>query len=142
MKKLAYNQIQLIMFTISLAAFLFIGAHSLLYNDDMLNMIQVSMPFKEMWLFLFVDGAHLPAYFVLLKIWQFFFGNSIFVARCFSYVGLLACAFGCGRMVKKLYGEKAGLWYTALSLFLPVSFWFEITIRMYSWACFFCTAPF
>ena len=143
MKKLAYNQVNLIMFVISWIVFLSIGSHSLLYNDEMTSLLEVRMPLGKMLRFLFMEDAHLPVYFVLLKIWQFFFGETIFVARCFSYAGLLACAFGAGHMVKNLYGEKAGLWYTALFLFLSgYMFLFAITIRMFSWACFFCTASF
>ena len=143
MKKLTYNQINLIMFVISWIVFLFVGSHSLLYNDEMTNMLEVRMPFGKMLHFLFMEDAHLPVYFVLLKVWQVFFGETIFAARCFSYAGLLACAFGLGRMIKNLYGEKAGLWYTALFLFLSgYMFLFAVTIRMYSWACFFCTAAF
>lgn len=130
------------MFLISLTAFFYLDSHYLLYNDEMATMLEMRMPFKEMIGFIFTQDIHPPFYFILLKIWTFVFGNTVYIARCFSYIGLLACAFGGGYMVKRLYGEKAGVWYTALFLFLPVSFWLIGTIRMYSWACFFCTAAF
>ena len=143
MKKTTYNYINMVMFLISWTVFLCLGSQSLMYNDEMMNMLELRMPLGKMIHFLFTEDAHIPAYHILLKIWQFVFGDSVFAARCFSYAGLLACAFGAGRMVKHLYGAKAGLWYTALFLFLSGYFFlYAITIRMYSWACFFCTAAF
>jgi len=142
MKKLTYNQINIVLLTISWIVFLYLGSHFLLYNDDMATMLEVRMPFGEMLRFLSVEDIHLPVYFILLKMWLFVFGDSIFAARCFSYVGVLAGAFVAGGMIKKLYGEKAGFWYTVLVLFLPVSFSLALTIRMYSWVSFFCAASF
>ena len=142
MKKLTYNQINIVLLTISWIVFLYLGSHFLLYNDDMATMLEVRMPFGEMLRFLSVEDIHLPVYFILLKMWLFVFGDSIFAARCFSYVGVLAGAFVAGGMIKKLYGEKAGFWYTVLVLFLPVSFSLALTIRMYSWVSFFCAAAF
>ncbi|MBO4643384.1 MAG: glycosyltransferase family 39 protein [Alphaproteobacteria bacterium] len=130
------------MFIVSIVVFFFLNNHSLLCLDEMATMLKMQMSFRDMMTLLYVEDVHLPAYFILLKVWLSVFGTSVFVARCFSYIGLLACAFGGGFMVKKLYGEKAGIWFAALFLFMPVSFWFARTIRMYSWACFFCTMAF
>lgn len=142
MIKLTYNQINIILLTFSWFLFLYLGGHYLLYNDDMATMLEVRMPLGEMLRFLFTEDVHLPVYFILLKAWLFIFGDSIFAARCFSYLGLLGGAFVAGGMVKKLYGEKAGFWYTILILFMPMSFSHLVTIRMYSWANFFCIAAF
>ncbi|MBO4521322.1 MAG: glycosyltransferase family 39 protein [Alphaproteobacteria bacterium] len=142
MRKITYRQVNGILFLISLVFFLFLNSHSLLYLDEMATMLKMRMSFDEMMRFLLTQDVHLPVYFILLKSWLSVFGVSVFAARCFSYLGLLACAFGGGALVKKLYGEKAGVWFTALFLFMPVSFWFARTIRMYAWACFFCTMAF
>ena len=142
MRKTTYYRMNVLMLFISVSMFICLYSHHLLYCDDMATLLVMRMPFGEMLRFLFTEDVHLPVYFILLKVWMFFFGDSVYIARCFSYAGLLACAFGCGYMVKRLYGERAGLWYTALFLFLPASFWLIKTIRMYSWACFFCTAVF
>ena len=140
MSKATYYRINGLMLMISWTVFLYLNAHYLLYNDEMATMMEIRMPFGDMMRFLLTEDIHLPAYYVLLKMWMFVFGDSVFSARCFSYAGLAACAFGGGYMVRRLYGDKAGLWFAALFLFLPVSFWFAKTIRMYSWACFFCSA--
>ncbi|MBO4643612.1 MAG: glycosyltransferase family 39 protein, partial [Alphaproteobacteria bacterium] len=130
------------MFMVSALIFFVLNNHSLLHLDEMATMLEMRMPLKEMLNFLFTEDVHPPVYYILLKIWLLFFGDSVFAARVFSYLGVLACAFGGGFMVKKLYGERAGVWYTALFLFLPASFWLFREIRMYSWACFFCTMAF
>lgn len=142
MQKVMEKNIFFVFFLISFSIFIFLNTHFLLRNDEVSTMLEMRMPFREMLHFLFVEDVHPPVYFVLLKLWTTVFGESVFVARLFSYVGLLACAFVCGNHMKKLYGEQAGLWYTLLCLFLPVSFWLFCTIRMYSWAFFFCTAAF
>ena len=140
-KKLSYK-LNFVLFILSYVVFLYCNSHSLLSNDDITTMAKMRMPLGQMLRLLCTEDVHLPVYFILLKMWLSVFGVSVFMARFFSYAGILACAFVCGNMVKKLYGEKAALWTTVLFLFLPQSFVLIEMIRMYSWACFFCTAAF
>ena len=142
MQKVIEKKYFFVFFLINFSIFIFLNTHFLLSNDEVSTMLEMRMPFREMLHFLFVEDVHPPVYFILLKFWTVVFGESVFAARCFSYLGVLLGAFVCGNLVKKLYGQQAGLWFTLLCLFLPEAFWMAKTIRMYSWAFFFCTAAF
>ena len=137
-----YVKLNLLMLAISLAAFLLIGYHPYLQNDDMSTLLQLRGPIRKMWHFLVTEDIHLPVYFFLIRGWFCIFGDSVFSARCFSYLGVLCCAFGGGIMLRRLYGEKAALWFTLLFLCSPGTFYMAYIIRMYSFACFFCLAAF
>ena len=85
------------------------------------------------------SDAHPPLYFIGLKAFTLLFGDSIFVMRLFSIVGLLFLALlGIGP-VKHLLGIKNGILFSILCLYLPVSVSFAQEARMYTWICFLIT---
>ena len=67
-------------------------------------------------------------------IWRW--GESILAYRLLSVAGMVATALLGPVVVRRMFGERAGLAFSALVLFLPFSQHMAWQIRMYSWSMF------
>ena len=82
------------------------------------------------------EDVHPLLYYVLLRGVRCLFGENIIVYRLFSVVGML-CVAGLGpALVRRDFGSRAGLLYSAFVLFTPYMLFQATEIRMYSWAMF------
>ena len=95
---------------------------------------------KQDWNTLFVaaiDDVHPVLYYVLLKIFTSIPGNSLVTFRIFSVIPIIALSIMSYTHISKKFGEKTGLAFAFILLFLPVTFHYGAQIRMYSWAMLF-----
>lgn len=84
-----------------------------------------------------IDDVHPILYYILLKIFTMIFGNSMVVFRVFSVIPLIVLSLFSYTHISKKYGEKTGLYFAFILLFLPITFHYATQIRMYSWAMLF-----
>jgi len=85
------------------------------------------------------QDAQPPFYYFSLYLWFSVFGSSILSGKLYSMLGLLSIGLLGLFPVKRLFGNKVALLFTAAALFLPYSFYIGGEIRMYTWATFFAT---
>lgn len=82
---------------------------------------------------------HPPLYYLMLRVFVFIFGNTVFTLRTFSVLGAAALAsLGIGP-VRRALGNRFGLIYTGMTFALPIIFSMAQEARMYTWAAFFVT---
>lgn len=86
-----------------------------------------------------IDDVHPVLYYVLLKIFTMIFGNSMLVYRIFSVIPLIILAIFSYTHIGKKFGEKTGLYFNFILLFLPITIHYATQIRMYAWAMLFVT---
>ncbi len=92
----------------------------------------------EIWELARVD-VHPPLYFYMLKVFSMIFGQSVFVLRGFSALGVLALfSLGIGP-VRRICGKTTGLLFSFLVTVTPMYLGMGQEIRMYTWAIFFVT---
>lgn len=128
--------------------FIFIGFCSLLYNnyinqtfwyDEAYTIALMKLSFSEIWMITAID-VHPPLYYFMLKIFIGIFGDSLFIMRLFSNLGVTAsCLLGLFP-IKRLFGEKVAFSFVLLMVLMPVNQYLGVEIRMYSWAMFFVLA--
>ena len=84
-----------------------------------------------------IDDVHPILYYIILKIFVTIFGNSIVAFRIFSVIPLILLTIFSYTHISKKFGEKAGLYFSFILLFLPVTIHYATQIRMYSWVMLF-----
>ncbi len=114
-----------------------LGAESFSYDESYTAAI-IGHPLTAIWNIAALD-RYPPLYYIMLHVYSLVFGNSDLSLRLFSYAGtILLSLFGIGP-VRKIFGNPAGLLYTALVLFLPVNLVMSHEARMYTWSAVFVT---
>ncbi|MBN1797753.1 MAG: DUF2141 domain-containing protein [Spirochaetales bacterium] len=83
---------------------------------------------------------HPPLYFLITKIITFIFGNNAFSLRTASLLGVLALAALGLSPVKRIFGKKASMLFTFITVITPAFVGQALNARMYTWAAFFTTA--
>ena len=73
----------------------------------------------------------------MLKVLNLIFGANILAYRLFSIIPIAILAILGFTHIRKDFGEKTGLIFSFLSLFLPCMIRYASEIRMYSWAMLF-----
>ncbi|HEX3043583.1 MAG TPA: glycosyltransferase family 39 protein, partial [Bacillota bacterium] len=82
---------------------------------------------------------HPPLFYLLLKLFRIFAGNSILAIRLFSAIGALALmSLGLGP-IRRACGLKTGLIFSGLTLLTPALLSLAQDGRMYTWSAFFVT---
>lgn len=111
-----------------------------LWVDELFTMRMVQESFMGIIHETIVQDTHTPFYYLFLKGWMLLFGShSPIVGRFFSFFWLLM-TLGLGIFpIRRLFGDKTALTFIFLTLFLPVSLYIGVDIRMYSMALFFMT---
>lgn len=125
-----------------------IGFSCLLYNDfinrtfwydEAYTIAMMNHSFSDIWKITAID-VHPPLYYFMLKLFTNLFGDSLFVMRVFSNLGIMAsCLLGIFP-IRRLFGEKVSLAFILLMVLMPVNQYLGVEIRMYSWAMFFVLA--
>ena len=84
-----------------------------------------------------IHDVHPLLYYLLLKVFTIFTGNSIIAMRIFSVLGMVLLSIIGYTHIRKDFGEKVGVIFSLLISFLPVILLYSNEIRMYSWAAVF-----
>ena len=85
------------------------------------------------------NDVHPVFYYIMLKMISFIFGNNILVFRLFSIIPVIILSILGITHIRKDYGEKTGVIFSFLTLFLPVITIYASQIRMYTWVMLFVT---
>lgn len=88
-----------------------------------------------------ITGAdcHPPLYYLLLKAAILIFGESVFLLRVFSAIGVIGlAALGLGP-VRRITDNRTGLFYTLLVIITPTVLYMGQEARMYTWSALFVT---
>ena len=119
--------------------FILLGAfHTNLWFDEAYSVGLANQGFREIWQITGTD-VHPPLYYFMLRALMMFSGGSILALRLFSAVPLMAVAILGYTHIRKDFGEKTGILFSFLVLFLPSMATYAGEIRMYSWAMLFVT---
>ena len=97
-----------------------------------------SHSFTEIWNIGKTD-VHPALYYFMLKFLNLIFGKNTFVYRLFSVIPTAILGIIGLTHIRKDFGEKSGLMFSFLILFLPGIMKYDTQIRMYSWAMLFVT---
>ncbi len=84
-----------------------------------------------------IHDVHPLFYYLMLKIFTIFTGNSIIAMRIFSVLGMILLSIIGYTHIRKDFNEKVGIIFSLLISFLPVTLLYSNEIRMYSWAAVF-----
>jgi len=104
--------------------------------DNTYSIFLSKASYSEIW-HITASDVHPPLYYWGLKAFTSLFGESLFVFRLFSTLGLFAIVLlGCFP-IRKLFGDKIAVSFIILITIFPVSQYLATEIRMYSWTMFF-----
>src|SRR5699024_9591448 len=112
--------------------------HTTLWFDESYSVAIASHPINEIWTIGSHD-VHPVLYYIMLHILGIFTNGSILSYRIFSAIPLIILGILGFTHIKKDFGEKVGLIFSFLILFMPVTFVYGGEIRMYTWGMFFIT---
>lgn len=112
--------------------------HKNLWFDESYSIALCNHPFNELWTIGSHD-VHPVLYYIMIKIIMMITNGSIICVRLFSSVPLIVMGILGYTHIRKDFGEKAGMLFTAFSLFFPPLLVYASEIRMYTWAMLFAT---
>lgn len=118
---------------ISLGAF-----HTNIWFDESYSVAISNHSFSEIWN-IGGNDVHPVFYYIMLKIVSLIFGNNILVFRLFSIVPIVILSILGITHIRKDYGERTGIIFSFLTLFLPIIAAYSSEIRMYTWVMLFVT---
>lgn len=134
-KILILNIIIIILGTI----FISLGAfHTNIWFDESYSVAISNHSFSEIWN-IGGNDVHPVFYYMMLKIVSLIFGNNILVFRLFSIVPIVILSILGITHIMKEYGERTGIIFSFLTLFLPIIAAYSSEIRMYTWVMLFVT---
>lgn len=134
-KILILNIIIIILGTI----FISLGAfHTNIWFDESYSVAISNHSFSEIWN-IGGNDVHPVFYYMMLKIASLIFGNNILVFRLFSIVPIVILSILGITHIRKDYGERTGIIFSFLTLFLPIIAAYSSEIRMYTWVMLFVT---
>lgn len=109
------------------------GLHTNIWFDETYTLGLVNHNFIDL-VKIGAADVHPLFYYVFAKFFTLFAGNSIISLRIFSILGMIVLSILGYTHIRKDFGEKTGIIYSFLSMFLPVMLLYSSEIRMYSWA--------
>lgn len=134
-KILILNIIIIILGTI----FISLGAfHTNIWFDESYSVAISNHSFSEIWN-IGGNDVHPVFYYMMLKNVSLIFGNNILVFRLFSIVPIVILSILGITHIRKDYGERTGIIFSFLTLFLPIIAAYSSEIRMYTWVMLFVT---
>ena len=134
-KILILNIIIIILGTI----FISLGAfHTNIWFDESYSVAISNHSFSEIWN-IGGNDVHPVFYYMMLKIVSLIFGNNILVFRLFSIVPIVILSILGITHIRKDYGERTGIIFSFLTLFLQIIAAYSSEIRMYTWVMLFVT---
>ncbi len=86
------------------------------------------------------EDVHPPFYYWGLKAFSSIFGDTIFLLRFFSALGIFATFLLGYFPIRKQFGDRVALIFISLLIMFPVTQYLVTDIRMYSWTMFFVLA--
>lgn len=107
--------------------------HTNLWFDETYSVAIAKHSFSEIWT-IGGNDVHPILYYWLLKIVGICTNYSILAYRIFSLIPIIVLGILGFTHIKKDFGEKTGLIFSFLALFLPAMGVYANQIRMYSWA--------
>jgi uncharacterized membrane protein len=113
-------------------------ANESLWFDEAFSAAMIKFDYSRM-MQVTVGDVHPPLYYVMLKVFTSFFGNTEISLRLLSVFGVL-CLIGLGPLaVRRVLDEKCAIVFTFLVMLSPMFICVAREARMYSWATFFVT---
>ncbi len=106
-----------------------------MWFDESYSVAIANHSFQEIWRIGSGD-VHPVLFYWCLHALNLVFGQNVLVYRLFSTAGTLALSLLGLFVVRRDFGWRVGLAFSALSLFLPYMAFMAVEIRMYSWASF------
>lgn len=117
-------------------AFILTGAfHGNVWFDESYSVAIANHSFRDIWRIGSGD-VHPVLFYWCLHVLNLLFGQNVLVYRLFAAAGTLALSLLGLFVVRRDFGWRVGLAFSALSLFLPYMAFMAVEIRMYSWASF------
>lgn len=130
--------------TIILFSLLIIGSFYLLFHcqytafwyDEAYTVNLVRHSFADLW-YITANDVHPPLYYILLKIYTYFAGESIVSLRIFSALPVIGCLLTGCTLIRREFGDKTSVLFVLTLILLPTTQYIASEIRMYSLAMFF-----
>ena len=107
--------------------------HRGLWFDESYSVAIANKGFGQIWQITGND-VHPALYYWLLHIVNMIFGANIIAYRLLSALAIIILGILGYTHIRKDFGEKTGIIYSFLIMFLPVTLLYSSEIRMYSWA--------
>ena len=107
--------------------------HTSLWFDETYSVAIANHSMKEIWT-IGGNDVHPVLYYWMLRIVCLLTGGSILAYRLFSTIPIILLGLIGITHIRKDFGEKTGLLFTFITLFIPMSAVYANQIRMYSWA--------
>ena len=118
------------------SAFVLVGAfHAYIWFDESYSVAIANHSFSEIWRIGSGD-VHPVLFYWALHVLNLVFGQNILAYRLFTVLGSVALASLGYTHVRRDFGWKPGVLFTAFVLFIPYTAIMATEIRMYSWATF------
>jgi uncharacterized membrane protein len=105
--------------------------HTNIWFDEAYSVKMAENSFVDIWKIGSHD-VHPIFYYFLLHIVFLIFGKSIIAYRIFSALCIIGVGIIGYTLIRKDFGEKVGLYYSILALFLPFAATYSSEIRMYT----------
>ena len=112
--------------------------HSNIWFDESYSIAISRHSFSEIFL-IGSNDVHPILYYFMLRIIQLIFNESIMACRIFSCIPIIIMGILGYTHIRKDFGEKTGIYFTFLSMFMPTCLMYSGEIRMYTWAMLFVT---
>ena len=110
--------------------------HSNMWFDESYSVAIANHSFAEIWS-IGSNDVHPVLYYWMIHIIIMLTNNNILFVRLFSCLPLIIMSILGYTIIRKEFGEKVGLMFSFLSLFMPVCVVYSGEIRMYTWAMLF-----
>ena len=107
--------------------------HENLWFDESYTVGIASKSFSDIWT-IGSNDVHPILYYWILHIFYLIFGSNIYIYRFISMIPIVILSILGYTHIRKDFGEKVGLLFSFLVLFLPISSVYSGEIRMYTWA--------
>lgn len=107
--------------------------HTSLWFDETYSVAIANHSIKDIWV-IGGNDVHPVLYYWMLRIVCLLTEGSILAYRIFSAIPIVLLGLVGFTHIRKDFGEKTGLFFTFITLFIPMSAVYANQIRMYSWA--------
>ncbi len=107
--------------------------HENLWFDESYTVGIVSKSFSDIWT-IGSNDVHPIIYYWFLHIFYLIFCSNIYIYRFLSMIPIVILSILGYTHIRKDFGEKTGIFFSFLVLFLPISSVYSGEIRMYTWA--------
>lgn len=131
MKKINLKYIHILILLVGIIFISLSIFHTNMWFDESYSVAIVRHSFADIWK-MSGNDVHPPFYYFCLHLLYLVFGNNLIAYRVFSAFTIALLGVLGYTHIRKDFGEKTGILFTFLSLFLPVAAQYAGEIRMYS----------